>query len=486
MLRVMCIAIIVLNTYHKDMKSNFECKAAERKSVDIGRVIKKISSLISNGVSYVGFDQWFKDKPKHTFKDDFMRNVQRGLDVLKSSGRASDLATRRYYDTFPQPVRKYKKAKSMQSAMQIIKAHGYRVQTHKILTYDGYTLTVQRIPPSSKTVSNETVILHHGLLGSSEDWLLLGTGKALPYLLSDHGYDVWLLNARGNKYSIAHDNMDVDAFEFWDFSWHEMGIYDLPAAITYISHYTQEANLYYVGHSMGGTALLVLLSTYPEYNQKLKLAILLAPLAFMTHVKGPLKYFDYYHSENNVYATENQKEFVANYSFPPSIIDRYCRGSRSTCANPLLLMTNGGKDIADPELRHNILSHVPSGGSSKTLTHYMQLIRSGSFQMYDYGMVKNLKSYNTEHPPKYNLSAINLPITVFSSASDWLATELDIALLLTKLKSLCSQDSIDDYDHFDFIWSEDATYMLYYIMIDIMGGRSSRKKVNSFVTTMIK
>lgn len=41
-------------------------------------------------------------------------------------------------------------------------------------------------------------------------------------------------------------------------------------------------DLIYVGHSMGTTSCLVLLSEKPEYNEKIKLFIALAPVAFMT------------------------------------------------------------------------------------------------------------------------------------------------------------------------------------------------------------
>lgn len=47
----------------------------------------------------------------------------------------------------------------------------------------------------------------------------------------------------------------------------------------YIFNYTEQKDLYYIGHSMGTTSLFALLSTRPEYNMKIKLAICLAPVA---------------------------------------------------------------------------------------------------------------------------------------------------------------------------------------------------------------
>lgn len=47
-------------------------------------------------------------------------------------------------------------------------------------------------------------------------------GKALGYLLADAGFDVWLLNSRGNSYSKEHVKYTDSMSEYWDYSFHEM------------------------------------------------------------------------------------------------------------------------------------------------------------------------------------------------------------------------------------------------------------------------
>lgn len=53
------------------------------------------------------------------------------------------------------------------------------------------------------------------------------------FKLADLGYDVWLGNTRGNKYSRDHMSLDPDAPKdedaFWNISFEEMGYYDIPA-----------------------------------------------------------------------------------------------------------------------------------------------------------------------------------------------------------------------------------------------------------------
>lgn len=78
------------------------------------------------------------------------------------------------------------------------------------------------------------------------------------------------------------------------FSWHEMGIYDLPAMIDYILKQTGQKQLFYIGFSQGTTQFFILMSLRPEYNKKIKLMSALAPVAYMGHVGGvlrPLSFF---------------------------------------------------------------------------------------------------------------------------------------------------------------------------------------------------
>ena len=79
----------------------------------------------------------------------------------------------------------------------------------------------------------------HGIIDSSDCWLV--NGKKSPAILAaKQGYEVWLGNQRGNKYSRLHLFKDADDIKpdimsgqktFWDFSFQEVGQYDLVAII---------------------------------------------------------------------------------------------------------------------------------------------------------------------------------------------------------------------------------------------------------------
>ena len=105
----------------------------------------------------------------------------------------------------------------------MIENHGYPCENHYITTEDGYILTYQRIPHGKNddgSGQKPVVLLMHGLLSSSADYVNMGPDRSLAYLLSDIGYDVWLGNSRGNAWSRNHTDPEVlaDAEKFYDFT----------------------------------------------------------------------------------------------------------------------------------------------------------------------------------------------------------------------------------------------------------------------------
>lgn len=108
------------------------------------------------------------------------------------------------------------------------------------------------------------------------------------YMLADRGYDVWMGNARGNTYSKKHIKYTPKENKFWEFTWHEIGIYDLPTMVDYALEQSGQKETYYIGHSQGTTSFYVMSSMKPEYNAKVKAMYSLAPIAFMNHMTSPL------------------------------------------------------------------------------------------------------------------------------------------------------------------------------------------------------
>ncbi|XP_045510343.1 lipase 3-like [Colias croceus] len=367
---------------------------------------------------------------------------------------------------------------ALMSTPQLATLHGKRVESHIVLTKDGYLLTLHRLISScyknytSGDCIQETVLLHHGFLGSSADWILSGPDNSLPYILSNVGYDVWMTNARGNYYSRGHISRKVEDFDFWKFSWHEMGVYDLPAVVDYINsvkNSTQPMN--YIGHSMGATTFLVFLSTLPEYNRYIKMAIFLAPLAYLTNVDGPLrmlKCMGNYPPEQLIKLI-GQGEFMANRKVPHWIATKFCKGALMYCENPFLFFSGGlpEGDIWDTDFIARLLYHVPAGGSTRTILHYAQLIKSGKFHKFG----------DEEH--EYPLNKVTVPIALISSSDDWLSTGPDVLRLFFSIPRAIDHYIIRDkkLHHGDFVWGTDAS-VVYDKVLDFLSHGLDQFKTN--------
>ncbi|XP_015184618.1 PREDICTED: lipase 3-like, partial [Polistes dominula] len=105
----------------------------------------------------------------------------------------------------------------------------------------------------------------------------------LAFDLADNGFDVWIGNFRGNVNTKAHVNKSTADPTFWEFCFHELGIYDLPAMISYITN-VKQSNLTYIGHSMGTTSFYVMSSLRSDIASKVQMMFSLAPVAYMGHL----------------------------------------------------------------------------------------------------------------------------------------------------------------------------------------------------------
>lgn len=182
----------------------------------------------------------------------------------------------------------------------------YTAEAISVVTKDNYMLRVHRLPQDKPT--DKVVFIMHGMLSSSLDWVLIGRDKSIggcnllnlelhylllfiPYqalLLHDIGYDVFLGNARGNYYSRKHlhANMSTSSKAFWEFSWHEIGYYDMSSVVDMILQETNAKKMDFIGHSQGVTSFLVLNVLRPKYQKYFRTVIAMSPIAFMSNIQN--------------------------------------------------------------------------------------------------------------------------------------------------------------------------------------------------------
>ncbi|XP_049703570.2 lipase 3 [Helicoverpa armigera] len=349
---------------------------------------------------------------------------------------------------------------------QLAKKYRYPLQEHTVQTQDGYILNFHRLN-RQKREERSVVFLMHGIVESSDCWMLMGPKKALAYVLADQGFDVWMGNARGNKYSLAHASMNSTQSEFWDFSWEEIALYDLPAMIDYILNRTKQDSLYYVGHSQGTTVGYVLGSMKPEYNSKMKLMFSLAPEAWMGHVQSHLLRF--FSPAQNVLELilSDFNTIMTGTDFFNKISGIVCSIMPVNCDNVLYSLSGYETKINETFLSV-ILGHSPTGSSIRQFSHYGQLVHSERFCRYDYDVVENLRRYESLTPPDYDLSKVTVPVILFYSCKDWLSDPKDVDILKSNLPNVDEEIYLNDFTHLDYLYAEEAVNIIYRKIIELI------------------
>ncbi|XP_065356038.1 lipase 1 [Calliphora vicina] len=328
-----------------------------------------------------------------------------------------------------------------------ITKHNYTLEHHHVVTADGYNLTLHRMPRPG----HRPILLIHGLLTSSLAWVIMGPAKSLAFQLFNNYYDVWLANMRGSPWSRNHSRFTIEDSDFWSFSFHEWGSYDLPAIVDHI--------LLLIGHSQALNAILVMCSLLPQYNERLQFVQSLAPtVALKGHVK--------FGSED----VRKVMKFIKNKSksqefelLPKQFMRDKCVKSseRRECEKWLHLLAGSGQS---DKLSNTLLyGQLLRGGSLKSIRHLQQIWKSGDFVAYDYEPAGNLLNYRTVEPLNYDLKKVSVPMVLYFGETDNLASPEGVhhiyAHLLEGIKGVY-RIAAAKFNHFDFFISSEVKPLL--------------------------
>ncbi|KAK1123312.1 hypothetical protein K0M31_008931 [Melipona bicolor] len=357
---------------------------------------------------------------------------------------------------------------------EIAQNAGYAAETYQVVTHDRYVLQLDRITGSKKSPPSNNkpaVLLLHGVLDCSATWLL-DAKKGLGFILADQGYDVWMGNVRGNRYSRKHLDLSPSHSDFWMFSWHEMGIYDIPAMIDYITEQTEQEKIFMITHSQGGTAFFVMASERPEYQQKVTAAFALAPAVFMSRTKSPLFKALAPHANDINLITDliGMYEFKASNKLIQMIGKKVCRDAsilQPLCKNIIFLFAGFDEEL-NTSLLPLIPQYDPAGASVRQFVHYGQLIHSGMFRKFDYGFVGNIKKYGKKNPPDYNLGNVKLPVYLYYGTNDMFVDVQDLHQLYKSLPNAQKFLISDNFAHLDFVWGKHVDTWVYNKVLDLM------------------
>lgn len=376
---------------------------------------------------------------------------------------------------------------------EYVKSKGYLFEKHLIETEDGYLIEIFRIPgyveepPQKASNPKQPILIQHGLLDSAEGFIMNKEERCIPFILAYSGFDVWLANARGNKYGLAHKKYNVESQEFWQFSFHEQGIYDIPAMIEYIkTKNTCKEKIIFMGHSQGTTAFFIGVSEKTEYYQNnVKLFVGFGPIARLTSINSTI--FKLVEKANAFGALKKlgiYDIFPANGSRKEKFTRKVAAKFPGLCKLGIeLLCDENSKEYNDPEQFILYSKHYPSGTSLKVFLHFLQIYRAKKFIRYDYGKEANFAFYHSPEPTEYDISKFgDIKVILLRGENDRLATEEDINWIYEQIKdNVICMKKIPNFGHCSFVFAKsidwfEETYDIICDKFNIYSPENTEKK----------
>ncbi|KOB64514.1 Lipase [Operophtera brumata] len=352
--------------------------------------------------------------------------------------------------------------------------YGMFVQEHDVITEDGYILKLFHVPGDK----DKTVLLMHGILDSADTFIIRGR-RSLLAALASAGYDVWIGNYRGTTYSRRHKRLNPDTDNsFWDYSFHEIGAYDLPAVIDYILRENGVKQLSAIGHSQGNMIFYVLGSVRPEYNDKIKLLIALGPVCYLNldNFQFPVTtVVETGPAVNLVLQALNQEEVLGETSFLMYLRNTVCTQrllGYKLCAEGIFFQL-AGEDAAEfePDVFYTLIGHYPTGTSRKNVLHLIQIASDKQFMQFDYGPLKNLKRYNSVSPAVYDLRRVTMKVALLVGRNDKLTPLDNVDLLRKQLPNVVRYHIMENpkFNHIDHVWGKNMDKYLFPHVMNLLG-----------------
>jgi len=365
---------------------------------------------------------------------------------------------------------------------ELIRDNGYPAEEHWVTTPDGYILALHRIPHGISTGASASprppILVIHGLLCSSADWVISTPSKGLGYMLADAGYDVWLGNYRGNTYSRNHTFLNPDAWfnhKFWDYTWDEMAKFDIPSMVEKVLEETGEKELFYAGHSMGTTAFMAMGEYRPDIMDKVRLANFLAPVSSEANLGGPLGWIaSFGDAIDDILTMMGIGEFLPSNWLIDCLASLFCHEEDITqgiCSSILFIICGYDMSQLNTTLLPDILHHTPAGASTHTILHYAQEKNTGGFHAFDWGSDKlNVQHHQNTVPPVYDLGKVSPPVALYWSDNDYFAEPGDILQTMAGLPNIVPgmihEVPYKQFSHLDFMWGVDADRLVFRHILD--------------------
>ncbi|KYQ89423.1 carboxylic ester hydrolase [Tieghemostelium lacteum] len=413
-------------------------------------------------------------------------------------------------------------------AIELITSRGYPVEEHFVTTPDGFILGLHRItgpklfntppdsPPTSPrdlssgngantiiddireansnsgnrpsstttTSSNSSstslsqsnrpvVLIMHGFMQTSEAWLCRSNPEdSLPFILADAGFDVWLGNNRGNKYSFKHTKYAPNQEGFWNWSLDELVRYDFPSIVDFITDRTQARSITYIGFSQGTAQGWATLSTNTNIAKKINLFIALAPVSTVKGFSNPMIDSLARSRPDFIFLLFGKKSMLPSTIFWRNILPKNV--FVNLIDQSVGFLFGWHTENINEEEKAMLYSHIFSYTSVKSVVHWFQIIQTNRFQMFDDMLLgktpnenSNKHNYHGRVIPGYHPSQVLTKCALFYGGADNLPNTKALLSHIPRDKLVMVHEE-EKYEHLDFMWGKDANKKIFSKIVNLI------------------
>uniref|UniRef100_G3MRU5 Lipase n=1 Tax=Amblyomma maculatum TaxID=34609 RepID=G3MRU5_AMBMU len=372
------------------------------------------------------------------------------------------------------------------SPCELIKYHGYPCEISYATTDDGYVLEVDRIPhgrsvnaSAESTTPRYPILLLPVFCSAADVWFLNYPSQTPGFLFADAGFDVWAMNSREARPYSKHKTLSQKDPKYWRWSFDDIGRYDVAATIDHVLKVTGAPKLTLVALSQGAVTTLVLLSSRPEYNDKVDLVIAYGPVANLTHAGPPLSLaLPILPPVLRALDPFSRGAYLGASDGLQRVFTRLCEVVTGQVCSVVVTLSLFSSPHQLNETRMPVYAgHWPVGTTIQNMRHYYQVYRAQNFVMYDHGAMENMWRYGQRTPPPYPLERITSPYAIFSSEGDLVADTQDVANLVARLGETAILHRVvpqKTLRHLDFALGYNANDFLHDVAIDLIRKHASQ------------
>ncbi|CAM6085618.1 unnamed protein product [Calypogeia fissa] len=320
-------------------------------------------------------------------------------------------------------------------------------------------------PQSSLGESAQPVLLMHHEFQNGNSWFMHVDGDSdqlLPILLLNSGFDVWVGHQRATYYGHDHVTLSPVDESYWNWTWDEHAMYDIPALLELVTTETGSA-VHFVGISQSATAGAAA-ATMPFAAPLLKSMTLIGPTIYRGNSTS--------HTLNGWGALLGRNIARASYfPEPQNGVFNLTADSNSFLSSfglsAFMTDMSGPNCCLGPKFKVKFNNGWDGTTSMKNLMHYQQGIVTNTWSHFDYGSVMNnsLAYGGSPLPPIYDPDdmAATLPVLVVYGGRDNIAPPNGVRQFVSHLGESGPKGNnsttvfLPAYAHFDLLYSVKRT-----------------------------